>query len=44
MRDRGLRRLGWQVDRVTDQELTDDFDGTIAELVELYHLRCGTAA
>lgn len=39
MRDRGLRRLGWQVDRVSDQELADDFAGTIADLVELYQLR-----
>lgn len=39
-RDRGARRLGWQVDRVTDQELADDFLGAIRELVELYLLRC----
>ncbi len=33
VRDRGLRRLGWQTDRVTDYELDDDFDATISELV-----------
>ncbi|MEN9506745.1 MAG: hypothetical protein RI958_2671 [Actinomycetota bacterium] len=38
-RDRGLRRLHWQVDRVTDQELRVDFAGAIRELVELYNLR-----
>lgn len=38
-RDRGARRIGWQVDRVTDQELTDDFDGAIDELVEMHRLR-----
>ncbi len=39
-RDRGARRLGWQIDRVTDLELREDFDGAIAELVELHRLRC----
>ena len=38
-RDRQLRRLGWQVDRVTDQEVRDDFAGVIAELVDLVDLR-----
>ena len=38
-RDRNLRRIDWHVDRVTDQELCDDFAGTIAELVELYWMR-----
>lgn len=38
-RDRGLRRIGWQVERVTDHELRDDFDGTIREIAELYRLR-----
>jgi hypothetical protein len=37
-RDRAARRIDWQVDRVTDQELDDDFAGTIDELVEI-HLR-----
>lgn len=39
VRDRGLRRLGWQTDRVTDHELDDDFDATIDELVEIHRLR-----
>ena len=38
-RDRNARRIKWQIDRVTDQELADDFDGVIAELVELHRLR-----
>jgi very-short-patch-repair endonuclease len=38
-RDRGARRLGWQVDRVTDLELAEDFDRAIDDLVELYRLR-----
>lgn len=38
-RDRGLRRLGWQTDRVTDHELDDDFDGTIDELVDIHRER-----
>lgn len=38
-RDRGLRRIGWQVERVSDQELREDFAGTIKEIAELYHLR-----
>lgn len=38
-RDRRLRRVRWQVERVTDQELADDFTGTIDELVALYHQR-----
>jgi very-short-patch-repair endonuclease len=38
-RDRQLRRIGWQVDRVTDQEVRDDFAGVITELVELVTLR-----
>ncbi len=38
-RDRGLRRLGWQVDRVTDRELADDFDGVVRELVALHSVR-----
>jgi very-short-patch-repair endonuclease len=39
VRDRGLRRLGWQVDRVTDYELDDDFDATIDELADIYRRR-----
>lgn len=38
-RDRALRRVGWQVDRVTDVDLADRFDATIAELVALIELR-----
>lgn len=38
-RDRALRRVGWQVDRVTDVELTENFDATIRELVAMIHLR-----
>jgi very-short-patch-repair endonuclease len=38
-RDRKLRRIGWQVDRVTDVELKENFEATIAELVELVMLR-----
>ena len=38
-RDREARLLGWQIERVTDQELTEDFDATIDQLVRLYHQR-----
>jgi hypothetical protein len=38
-RDRNARRIGWQVDRVTDQELATDFNAVIDELVELWSLR-----
>ncbi|HSL73618.1 MAG TPA: hypothetical protein VK853_04095 [Ilumatobacteraceae bacterium] len=41
-RDRAARRIDWQVDRVTDQELDDDFAGTIDELVEIYLRRRAT--
>jgi very-short-patch-repair endonuclease len=43
-RDRKLRRIGWQVDRVTDIELKEHFQETIAELVELVMLRRRSAA
>ena len=43
-RDRKLRRIGWQVDRVTDIELKEHFDATIRELVELVALRRRPAA
>ena len=39
-----LRRIGWQVDRVTDVELKERFDGTIREIVELVMLRRAEAA
>ena len=42
VRDRGLRRIGWQTDRVTDYELDDDFDATINELVHIYRQRRAT--
>ena len=42
VRDRALRRLGWQTDRVTDYELDDDFDATISELVDIHHHRRAT--
>ena len=38
-RDRLLRKIGWQVERVTDQELREDFSGTISGIVEMYQLR-----
>lgn len=38
-RDRALRRLGWQVDRVTDDDVRKRFRATIDELVELIELR-----
>lgn len=44
MRDRRLRRIGWTVERVTDQELADDFDGAIAEIVDLYRHHTGRVA
>lgn len=38
-RDRKLRRIGWQVDRVTDVEVRESLESTVSELVELVHLR-----
>lgn len=38
-RDRNARLIGWEVERVTDQELMDDFDGVIDQLVALYRRR-----
>lgn len=38
-RDRQARRIGWQVDRVTDQELDEAFDATLDELAELHLMR-----
>ncbi len=38
-RDRRARRVGWQIDRVTDQELAADFAGAIDELVALHRIR-----
>ena len=45
VRDRGLRRLDWQVDRVTDYELDADFEGTLDELAEIHrHRRASVTA
>jgi very-short-patch-repair endonuclease len=38
-RDRQLRRIGWQVDRVTDVEIRDRFELTMHEIVQLIALR-----
>lgn len=43
-RDRKLRKIRWQVERITDAELRDDFSGTVAEVVEMYRLRTRTLA
>lgn len=42
-RDRALRRIGWQVDRVTDEDVRRRFRATIDELVELVELLRGAA-
>jgi hypothetical protein len=34
--------LGWDVERVTDLELVEDFDGVIDQLVALYRRRQAT--
>jgi very-short-patch-repair endonuclease len=41
-RDRQARLVGWQVDRVTDQELAEDFDRVIDQLVALHRQRAAT--
>ncbi|MFT6293016.1 MAG: hypothetical protein ACJAR2_003637 [Ilumatobacter sp.] len=38
-RDRRLHRIGWQVERVNDQELRDSFSAVIAELADLHATR-----
>ena len=38
-RDRNARRVGWQVDRVTDLELAEDFHAAIDDLVDLWTMR-----
>ncbi|MCB0969135.1 MAG: hypothetical protein KDB37_20075, partial [Ilumatobacter sp.] len=43
-RDRQLRRIHWQVDRITDQEIRERFAASIDELVELVALRRQTFA
>ena len=42
-RDRGARRIGWQIDRITDQECREHFDRSIRELVDLYRQRTARA-
>jgi hypothetical protein len=41
-RDRAARLVGWQVERVTDQELAENFDAVIDQLVALHHQRAAT--
>ena len=43
-RDRQARRVGWQVDRVTDADVRDSLPATVAELVELIALRARQVA
>jgi very-short-patch-repair endonuclease len=43
-RDRQLRRLRWEVHRVTDQELSADFAAVVDEIVELYWIRAREVA
>ncbi|MEO6654019.1 MAG: type IV toxin-antitoxin system AbiEi family antitoxin domain-containing protein [Ilumatobacteraceae bacterium] len=43
-RDRALRRVGWQVDRVTDVELEHHFEATIHELLEIIRSLRSSAA
>jgi very-short-patch-repair endonuclease len=38
------RLVGWQVERVTDQELAEDFNGTIDQIVALHRQRQATFA
>jgi len=38
-RDRNARRIGWQIDRATDQELATHFAQVIDDLVDLHRLR-----
>ena len=43
-RDRRARLIGWQVERVTDQELSEDFAAVIDQLVALHRRRVSTVA
>ena len=43
-RDRKARLIDWQVERVTDRELADDFDAVIDQLEALYRRRASTFA
>jgi very-short-patch-repair endonuclease len=38
-RDRLMRRIGWHVDRVTDEEITNDLPGLVAELLSGHPVR-----
>lgn len=42
LRDRNARLIGWDVERVTDLELADNFDAVIDQLVALYRRRQAT--
>ena len=41
-RDRQLRLLSWQVERITDREITTNLGGVVRDFVELYHQRSRT--
>jgi very-short-patch-repair endonuclease len=43
-RDRRARLVGWQIERVTDQELAENFDVVIDQLVALHRQRSATFA
>jgi len=43
-RDRAARRAGWQIERITDQALREDFRGEIAAVVEMYRARADERA
>ena len=43
-RDRQLRMLRWDVERVTDAEVTSRCAAVVRDLVDLYHHRCATNA
>lgn len=43
-RDRSARLIGWQVERVTDQEITDNFDAAIDELALLHAERTASTS
>jgi very-short-patch-repair endonuclease len=40
VRDRQLRMIGWEVERVTDLEIKEHLDRTTHDLAHLYRLRC----
>ena len=39
-RDRQVMRLGWVVARVTDEDIEQRLNATVAELCEIHRLRC----